>query len=142
MYLLFLVFLSCLPVDYFTVWMYVFLGGIIFDHGFLCNKLLAFKSSLLLVSEPLLQNDRPTLIDLAAVLPPGVCLLLLRQAVLSLENHTQDFLDLVHQTDFPEKSLIVFYRTSLNEPLKSQLFCDDPQGSFADFVERALLLSG
>lgn len=77
--------------------------------------------------------------DLAAVLLPGVCLLLLCQAILSLENHTQDFLDLVHQTDFPEKSLIVFYRTSLNEPLKSQLFCDDPQGSFADFVENCIV---
>lgn len=78
--------------------------------------------------------------DLAAAMPPEVRLLLLRQSIRSLEDHTQDFLNLSHQTDFPDKSFIVFYRTSLNEPLKTQVFYEDPRGSFADFAEQALLL--
>ncbi|ROL50051.1 hypothetical protein DPX16_5810 [Anabarilius grahami] len=75
--------------------------------------------------------------DRAADFPPGAHLLLLHQGNRSIEDHTQDFLDLAYQTDFPDKSLAGFFRASLNAPLKNQLF----RGTLAYMVEQALLLS-
>lgn len=49
--------------------------------------------------------------DLTAVLPPEALLLLLCQGDRSLKDHTWEFLDLAHQADFPDKSLVVFFLT-------------------------------
>ncbi|KAF4110611.1 hypothetical protein G5714_007642 [Onychostoma macrolepis] len=48
-------------------------------------------------------------------LPAAVQLLCLEQMDRSLEDHTRDFLDLACLTHFPDRSLGVFYITSLSE---------------------------
>lgn len=51
----------------------------------------------------------------------AVHLLLLEQGYLVLEDHTKDFLDLVCLTHYPDRSLCIFYYTSLSERSKACL---------------------
>lgn len=71
----------------------------------------------------------------------GVRLILLCQGKWSLKYHTPEFLNMAHHTHFLDSSLILFYHSGLNEPIRSQLFCIGLWGKFCKFVKHALLLS-
>ncbi len=73
---------------------------------------------------------------------PAVQLLCLEQLGHSLEDHTRDFLDLACLTHFPDRSLCVFYYTSLSERCKARLPANGPKEEFAAFVEWVLVNCG
>ncbi len=54
---------------------------------------------------------------------PNVALLCLEQRDRSLETHTRDFWDLACLTHYPDRSLCVFYISSLSEWSKECQFC-------------------
>ncbi|ROL55579.1 hypothetical protein DPX16_7519 [Anabarilius grahami] len=56
-----------------------------------------------------------------------------------LEEHTKNFLDLVCLTHYPDRSLCVFYNTSLREQSKAHLLGVGPRGYFTAFVKWALV---
>lgn len=72
---------------------------------------------------------------------PAMHLLNLNEDLRSLEDQTQDYLGLVPDTHYLDKSLIVFYRANLNDPRKTQLIQFDPQRRLRDFLKLALALS-
>lgn len=57
-------------------------------------------------------------------------------------RNQRDFLDIVYLTNLPECELIDFFCYGLNKPLQDKLVCDSPPGSFAEFLDYALLLVG
>ncbi len=73
---------------------------------------------------------------------PAVQLLCLEQMGRSLEDHTRDFLDLACLTHFPDRSLCVFYITSLSEQCKARLPADSPKENFTACVEWVLENNG
>ncbi len=58
---------------------------------------------------------------------PAVQLLCLEQQDRSLEDHTRDFLDLACLKHFPDRSLGIFYITSLSERCKARLPANGPE---------------
>ncbi len=62
--------------------------------------------------------------------------------LLLCQGKSWEFLDLAYLTHFPDSSLIIFFSTGLNEPLKSQLISDGPRWTFCEFVELAVQFSG
>ncbi len=66
---------------------------------------------------------------------PAVQLLCLEQQDRSLEDHTRDFIDLECLTHFLDRSLCIFYITSLSERCKACLPANGPREDFASFVE-------
>ncbi len=73
---------------------------------------------------------------------PAVQLLCLEQQDRPLEDHTRDFIDLACLTHFPDRSLCVFYITSLSEWCKARLPADGPKENFAACVEWVLENNG
>ncbi|ROL49314.1 hypothetical protein DPX16_15640 [Anabarilius grahami] len=69
---------------------------------------------------------------------PAAALLCLVQRDRSLESHTLDFLELACQTHFPNRSLCVFYHSSLSERSWARLPGSGPRKDFAAFVEWVL----
>ncbi|XP_058617738.1 uncharacterized protein LOC131531178 [Onychostoma macrolepis] len=70
---------------------------------------------------------------------PAVQLLCLEQGVRPLEAHTQDFIQLACLTHYPDRSLCVFYFTSLSERSKARVPAGGPKEDFAAFVEWVLI---
>ncbi|ROI27671.1 hypothetical protein DPX16_22993 [Anabarilius grahami] len=70
---------------------------------------------------------------------PAVQLLCLEQRDRSLELHTSDFLQLACQTNFPDRSLCVFYHTGLSERSKACIPAGGPTEDFATYVEWVLV---
>ncbi|ROL51942.1 hypothetical protein DPX16_19461 [Anabarilius grahami] len=70
---------------------------------------------------------------------PAVALLCLEQTDRSLESHTRDFLELACLTHFPDRSLCVFYISSLSERSRTRLPGSGPPEDFAAFVEWVLV---
>ncbi|ROL49488.1 hypothetical protein DPX16_15814 [Anabarilius grahami] len=75
--------------------------------------------------------------DLAAVQ-----ILLLSQGDLSLEAHTQRYLDLVPFVHYDDTSLCVFFRAGLNAETRAHLPRDGPRGTFQEYVKWVLVHSG
>ncbi len=73
---------------------------------------------------------------------PAVQLLCLEQRDRSLEDHTRDFLNLACLTHFPDRSLCVFYISSLSERCKARLPANGPKEDFAAFMEWVLENNG
>ncbi len=65
---------------------------------------------------------------------PAVQLLCLEQQDRSLEDHTRDFLDLACLKHFPDRSLGIFYITSLSERCKARLPANGPEENFVEWV--------
>ncbi|ROL49044.1 hypothetical protein DPX16_16659 [Anabarilius grahami] len=70
---------------------------------------------------------------------PAVALLCLEQRDRSLESHTLDFLELACLTHYPDRSLCVFYISSLSERSRARLPGSGPQKDFAALVEWVLV---
>ncbi|ROL54991.1 hypothetical protein DPX16_5020 [Anabarilius grahami] len=70
---------------------------------------------------------------------PAAALLCLEQRDRSLESHTLDFLELACQTHFPNRSLCVFYHSSLSERSRAHLPGSGPWKDFAAFMEWVLV---
>ncbi|ROL54904.1 hypothetical protein DPX16_12773 [Anabarilius grahami] len=56
--------------------------------------------------------------------------------------HLEEFLDLAHQTTFPDDCLCTFLHIGLNTTTQAQLSREPPQGSFSVFVEWVLASCG
>ncbi len=70
---------------------------------------------------------------------PPVKLLCLEQGDRPLEAHTLDFIQLACLTHYPDRSLCVFYYTSLSERSKARVPAGGPKEDFAAFVEWVLV---
>ncbi|XDV46002.1 hypothetical protein PO909_013986 [Leuciscus waleckii] len=70
---------------------------------------------------------------------PTVQLLCLEQGDRPLEEHTCDFIQLACQTHYPDRSLCVFYHTSLRERSKARIPAGGLKEDFAAFVEWVLV---
>ncbi|ROL52380.1 hypothetical protein DPX16_6609 [Anabarilius grahami] len=70
---------------------------------------------------------------------PAVALLSLEQRDRSLESHTLDFLELACLTHYPDRSLCVFYISSLSERSRARLPGSGPQKDFAALVAWVLV---
>ncbi len=73
---------------------------------------------------------------------PNVALLCLEQRDRTLETHTRDFLELACQTHYPDRSLCVFYISSLSEWSKACLPGSGPRDNFATCLEWVLENNG
>ncbi len=73
---------------------------------------------------------------------PALRIVHLRQGVHSLKDHIQDCLDIAYLSDLLDCALIDLFFHELNEPLRSVLIRDGPRGSFYQFLDFALLLTG
>ncbi|ROL46073.1 hypothetical protein DPX16_1980 [Anabarilius grahami] len=73
---------------------------------------------------------------------PAVTLMCLEQGEGSLERHLEKFLDLAHQTTFPDYCLCTFLYVGLNNTTRAQLSGEGPRGSFASYVEWVLASCG
>ncbi|KAL0177061.1 hypothetical protein M9458_025955, partial [Cirrhinus mrigala] len=96
---------------------------------------------------PLLQNNQPTLIQqlyptTSANMDPVISFALRAQGNRSLEDHIQDFLDIVQYSDFPDCALMDLFSHGLNEPIRTMLIVSGPRGSLIEFLDFALLLTG
>jgi len=70
---------------------------------------------------------------------PAVKLLFLEQREWSLEEHLEEFLDLAHQTTFPDNCLSSFLLAGPNTATRAQLSREAPQGSFTGYLEWVLV---
>ncbi|ROL50984.1 hypothetical protein DPX16_14515 [Anabarilius grahami] len=66
---------------------------------------------------------------------PPVKLKCLEQGETSIKKHLEEFLDLVHQTTFPDYCLSSFLYVELNATTRAQLSGKGPRGSFASYVD-------
>ncbi|ROL52887.1 hypothetical protein DPX16_8450 [Anabarilius grahami] len=73
---------------------------------------------------------------------PAVQLMWLEQGDRSLEIFLEDYLNLAHQTTFPDDCLCSFLLAGLNTSTSAQLFGEGPRGSFMEFVEWVLASCG
>ncbi len=73
---------------------------------------------------------------------PNVALLCLEQRDRTLEINTRDFLELACQTHYPDRSLCVFYISSLSEWSKARLPGSGPRDNFATCLEWVLENNG
>ncbi|XP_051503362.1 WAS/WASL-interacting protein family member 3-like [Myxocyprinus asiaticus] len=71
--------------------------------------------------------------DLAAVR-----ILLHKQGDRPFEDHVCEFLELANLVHYPDCSLVVFFRTSLNGALKELMPPADPHWTLCEYVEKAL----
>lgn len=70
---------------------------------------------------------------------PAARLLCLEQMDRSLEDYTQDFLDLACLVHYSDDSLSVFFHTSLSEQAKARLPANGPCEDFSAYVEWVLV---
>ncbi|MGL5599100.1 MAG: hypothetical protein ACRDDA_13550, partial [Aeromonas sp.] len=84
-----------------------------------------------------IMTDRLTKMDSA------VALVHLQQGNRTLEDHTQDFIDIANSTNLPDCILIdFFFYRGLNEPLQTTLARYGPRGSLCQAMDVALVVSG
>ncbi|XP_051517792.1 uncharacterized protein LOC127419966 isoform X2 [Myxocyprinus asiaticus] len=81
----------------------------------------------------LLVTEELTLMDLAAVR-----ILLLKQGDRPVEDHVREFLELANLVHYPDRSLVVFFRTGMNSALKELMPPADPHWTLCEYVEKAL----
>ncbi len=76
-----------------------------------------------------------------SIMDPAIRLVCLHQRMRSLKDHIEDFGHCISLW-LPDFALTDFFCHGLNEPLKSILIRDGPQGLLCQFLDYALLLCG